>query len=277
MNNFNFSSEGLGKAVPSFATPDDNVFDRVLPFIEAAYGNISDLLAEWSDEWPERIRRRIERLSYIGGCRRAIPHLDLVLTPFGFGVVSNQNHAPASAHRVEALQEELRRDESQTHDGLFQDLLLTTWATTSAARRMVSSLLWNATILRIHGVTYQGAEVYEKEFNLLKPAIQKARLAAERIISSDLMAALVRRIRFPMELEHDLYAQLSDSVTHYMASVIMHRQGHLVPMLEEAEDSLLQFVRSNKHRLPEYADSATCAAHDDEPYQNQKDHGTYFF
>ena len=35
--------------------------------------------------------------------RRAIPSLDLVLTPNGFGVVSNQNVAPASKERVDRL------------------------------------------------------------------------------------------------------------------------------------------------------------------------------
>ena len=34
---------------------------------------------------------------------RAVPSLDLVLTPNGFGIVSNQNVAPASPHRVARL------------------------------------------------------------------------------------------------------------------------------------------------------------------------------
>ena len=34
---------------------------------------------------------------------RAIPHLDVILTPSGFGIVSNSNIAPASRERVERL------------------------------------------------------------------------------------------------------------------------------------------------------------------------------
>ena len=34
---------------------------------------------------------------------RAVPSLDLVLTPNGFGIVSNQNIAPASPHRISRL------------------------------------------------------------------------------------------------------------------------------------------------------------------------------
>ena len=34
---------------------------------------------------------------------RAVPSLDLVLTPNGFGIVSNQNVAPASPHRITRL------------------------------------------------------------------------------------------------------------------------------------------------------------------------------
>lgn len=37
------------------------------------------------------------------GMRRAIPELDLVLTPNGFGIVSSSSIAPASRERVERL------------------------------------------------------------------------------------------------------------------------------------------------------------------------------
>lgn len=275
MQTINFSANGMKQAVPSFGTPDLEVFDMIAPFFSSALVTVKEWLGEM--EVIPSIAAQVERLCYIMGCRRAIPHLDLVLTPFGFGVVNNQNHAPASAHRVEALKEELRRDESQTTDSLQQTLLQTPWAMTHAARRVVGSLLWNPTLLRVHGVTYHDQEVYEQEYKALLPLIQSARLNAERIISSDLMAALVRRLRFPLELEHDLYTDLAQAVTHYMASVIMHRQGNTVPLLAEAERSLLDFVRTHKHRLPEYADSAVCAAHEYEPYQNQKDDGTFFF
>ena len=35
--------------------------------------------------------------------RNAVPHLDLILTPNGFGIVNNSNIAPASKERVERL------------------------------------------------------------------------------------------------------------------------------------------------------------------------------
>ena len=40
--------------------------------------------------------------------RRTIPSLDLILTPNGFGIVSNQNVVPASADRVKRLIDALR-------------------------------------------------------------------------------------------------------------------------------------------------------------------------
>ena len=45
----------------------------------------------------------VKRIVVNDAFHRAIPYLDLVLTPNGFGIVSNQNVAPASKERVASL------------------------------------------------------------------------------------------------------------------------------------------------------------------------------
>lgn len=275
MKTINFSADGMKQAVPSFGTPDIVVFDMIAPFFTSALTTVKEWLGEI--EVAPTIAAQVERLCYIMGCRRAVPQLDLVLTGHGFGVVSNQNHAPASAHRVEALLEELRRDESRTRDALMVALLATPWAMTSAARVLVNSLLWNPTLLRLQGVNHNGTEVFDREYNDLRPLIIDAQRAASRIISSALMAELIRRQRLHTERDYDLYEELREEATQFMAAKIMQRQGQEVVDMAEAERSLLHFVRTNKEHLPEYADSSTCDAHEYEPYRNEKDHGTFFF
>ena len=48
------------------------------------------------------IKVTVERAVVCEAMRTAIPSLDIVITPNGFGVVSNQNIAPASKERVES-------------------------------------------------------------------------------------------------------------------------------------------------------------------------------
>ena len=193
-----------------------------------------------------------------------------------FGLVD----APDSAapHRVQALAEELRADESRSRDALLFALLDTPWAAGAAARRAVDSLLFCPTLLRRHGVTLDGAEVYHREARALAPDIQAARREAAALLSPELMAELIRRRRLPIETERDLYDELTAAVTHFMAAIITARRSRTPdPDLPRARETLLHFVRTHRSRLPEYADSTTAQAHDLRPYQNEQDHTTFFF
>ena len=60
-----------------------------------------DAICGYADDKP--IKVITAKLIATEALRRAIPSLDLVLTPNGFGVVSNQNIAPASKERVDRL------------------------------------------------------------------------------------------------------------------------------------------------------------------------------
>ena len=82
-------------------------FDRLLPWLETAerwlfgqfVGNdfLPTLLALDEDE-PLRLTANLVVVNE--AFMRAVPSLDLVLTPNGFGIVSNQNVAPASRDRI---------------------------------------------------------------------------------------------------------------------------------------------------------------------------------
>ena len=60
-----------------------------------------DAICGYADDKPRKVITA--KLIATEALRRAIPSLDLVLTPNGFGVVSNQNIAPASKERVDRL------------------------------------------------------------------------------------------------------------------------------------------------------------------------------
>ena len=127
------TDEQLRMLIPHvFATAEGEptLFEILSPFIDTAEqwaidtfvpDAIFDEIAEDDGFGPnERLRFPLEKLVACQAYMTAIPSLDLVLTPNGFGIVSNQNIVPASRERVDALMNSL---ESQ-RDSAIEALIL---------------------------------------------------------------------------------------------------------------------------------------------------------
>lgn len=137
------------RVVPAFKTPTGEVFKKVERFVKEA-------AAEWDSVMVEgaKLSAVIEEKLKVAICSRAaynaMPHLDLVLTPTGFGIVSNQNTAPASKERVGALREQLRIDASEMEDDVMEYLA---WQNLMVDRQMrVRNLLWTARLMDRYGI-----------------------------------------------------------------------------------------------------------------------------
>ena len=107
------SDNDLRRYLPNaFATVEGEApfYDKVLPWMEAAErwllmqfigDEFADALIAMEDDEP----LKMTACSVVAheALMRAVPSLDLVLTPNGFGIVSNQNVAPASRDLVVRL------------------------------------------------------------------------------------------------------------------------------------------------------------------------------
>ena len=92
---------------------EPTLIEKLYPYLETAEQwaidtfvpeDIFNEIAEADSFGPnERFRYPLEKLVACHAYMTAIPSLDLVLTPNGFGIVSNQNVVPASRERVDAL------------------------------------------------------------------------------------------------------------------------------------------------------------------------------
>lgn len=112
------SDEDLRRFMPNtFATVkgENTFFEKMVPFLESAENWLIDNFVG-STEILDTIKENSDMhfsFSNIIVCHalmNAIPSLDLVLTPNGFGVVSNQNVAPASKDRVARLIDSLEKN-----------------------------------------------------------------------------------------------------------------------------------------------------------------------
>ena len=105
----------IEKLYPYLETAEQWAIDTFVP--EAIFDEIA---ADDGFGPSERFRYPLEKLVACQAYMTAIPSLDLVLTPNGFGIVSNQNIVPASRERVDALMNSL---ESQ-RDSAIEALIL---------------------------------------------------------------------------------------------------------------------------------------------------------
>ena len=91
----------------------------------------------------------------------AVPSLDLVLTPNGFGIVSNSNVAPASKERVERLMESLqRRCDAMVARLLAHLTRFKNWKSTNQYKWLAETLLCDPehNVLAVYGRKYQGSQ-----------------------------------------------------------------------------------------------------------------------
>ena len=119
------------------------MFSRLSPFLASAQAWLEESVTG-HDELPEP-----ERWKSLAGAvvaRRAfadaVPSLDLVLTPNGFGVISTQETAPASKERVERLIASLRSSIDRDVDLLFRALAeIPDWRITRQGRYAFQAMI----------------------------------------------------------------------------------------------------------------------------------------
>lgn len=216
---------------------------------------------------------------------------DLVLTPTGFGVVSNQNVAPASPARVQALAEELRRDESRTADRLAFLLLQggsREWLSGPEARSLFGGLLWCPTLLRRYGVTAEGGgEPFAEEYRAMLPRLREAEERVARLVSPELVQALIDGQLAPPDGDSDpsaprapyggrtAYALVLEAARRYMASLLTCAAHPRAPHVLAAR--LLDTVRRHAAELSEWQGSTTREAAELPRYENRRQDPCFFF
>ena len=264
---------------------DKQRFERHVPAFKDAgdrlFAKMADSLARCSRELDELTGRAPlsapqEEMAAWHVCARAAyeaaPQLDLVLTPTGFGVVSNQNTAPASRDRVAALRERLRQEKSSARDQLLYSLLRESdWGETEAAANAVGGLLWCPMLCRQLGVPGPAeATVYDEEFDRLRPALDDAENAVRKLISGALYERLTAECRRRSPSRG--YAGLVAPTRRLMAH-LLRRSPHAA--VRRAASALLEAVRAGN--FEEYENSSTAAAQRAQPYRNAKSDPTYFW
>lgn len=262
--------------VPSFKNANAEVFDKISVLLEQVEMELTLSLFGTSPLPSDAaIGKRFQRLVCLSAAYRAISQFDLVLTGTGFGIVSNQNVAPASRDRVAALSRQLYREKSDEWDLLLELLTATDWSHTPEAVLWVSRLLWNATLARRYGIRSQSvfSELYRDEYQALLPQIEEAEQKVSEYISPELYDALLVRVRTHAALSAEeafVLAQSRTLIASLVSSSGEYRAKHLFK-------SLLRFLEAHSDALSPYKESSTYQSRHTLRYENKQEHPTFFF
>ena len=152
----------LRKYLPNALTTVEGetpLYDKISPYLAKAHAWLAkhftgtDILTAIEASAPaDPLRELCAHIVAVDAFRRAIPSLDLILTPNGFGIVSNQNIVPASADRVKRLIDSLLTNRDSLANTLLDSLAKRTdWLETEQAQFFGASLWPDLELSRLAG------------------------------------------------------------------------------------------------------------------------------
>lgn len=221
------------------------------------------------DNLPEAMVKDVERFICLDAFYEAMPGLDLVLTPTGFGIVNNQNLSPASRDRVETLRKSVRQCADDAMDIIISGLIGNRdWATSAYAKLLISSLYYTASQLQ----DYAGKlDAHRSDLIALRPVISEAEEIIYRNISAVLFDHLLEKVRAKdlSEYETLLVWMLCKAIGFFV--------NQQVPAFKRELDNAVNFLEGNLDKFPTYQESEAYKVKHFEQYQNEKDDSCYFW
>lgn len=205
--------------------------------------------------------------------RNAIPSLDVVLTPNGFGIVSNSNVAPASKERIDRLISQMASQRDHFINMLLSDLPgITSWQDCQQYTWFASSLLQapKACVTAVLDRTREGQQ-WTQFMQLRSRAVTIEDAIAERWISYPVMTQL-RKELLKTEPDEDV-KEVALKVRSCVFNELRGQQRNHWDL-----DRIVNYIRNNADIFPTWATSDTARLYNNPPvFKNKKDSPGYFF
>ena len=209
------------------------------------------------------------RLVVADALRRAIPSLDIVLTPNGFGVVNTTNLAPASKPRVDRLIGSMLAHRDDCIAALLPEIVgASKWLASDRADFFGATLFPDLGIVDALG-NVQGAR-WEKYLELRPQVIDLEASLAEEWLSPELMSALRSE-----NLRGDLTEKRSDIVWQIKAQVVGYLRSGSFNSRRLAD--IVNYIRQNPEFFGEWHQSETAKLFAPPVFRNEKRASGYFF
>lgn len=209
------------------------------------------------------------RLVVADALRRAIPSLDIVLTPNGFGVVSTQNLAPASKPRVDRLVGSMLAHRDDCIAALLPELVgASKWLTSSQADFFGATLFPDLGI--VDAVGYIQGSRWEKYLELRPQVIDLEASLAEEWLSPELLSALRSQ-----NLRGDLTEKRNVIVRQVKAQILGYLKSGSFNSRRLAD--IVNYIRLNEESFKEWHRSETAKLFAPPVFRNEKKAKGYWF
>lgn len=289
---FHPSQKEFEKFVPSLRDGGEEIYNGIKPYLQPAYWRLkNELKVELMNN---KCAPYFRRAVYATAAYNALPTLDLVATPNGFGVVSNQNIAPASKERVAAFRESLRQYKSDCKDqcleryyqeaieGFVDNKVLVKqggeyvpdFYQIPGDTILRSGVIYSATVARENGITMpDGQPVYEEEMRRLEYKLAAANLKIRKLISGR---------QYKYEMGAGRFGDKLDLMLRRLAAMyVMQAERRAV---KDYENEILDFMEEDPEGTTaadrfEYYHASVQRELRKNPvrYENRKEDATYFF
>ena len=286
---FHPSQKEFEKFVPSLRDGGEEIYKGIEPYLQPAYWRLkNELKVELMNN---KCAPYFRRAVYATAAYNALPTLDLVATPNGFGVVSNQNIAPASKERVAALRESLRQYKSDCKDQCLERYYqaaqggITDQKTKNADGEIEkieipadeilrSGVIYSATVARDNGITMpDGQPVYEEELHRLEYKLAAANLKIRKLISGR---------QYKYEMGSGRFGEKLDLMLRRLAAMYVMQADRRA--VKDYENEILDFMEEPDNGTPaaqryQYYHASVQRELRKNPvrYENRKEDPTYFF
>ena len=220
------------------------------------------------------------RLVVADALRRAIPSLDIVLTPNGFGVINTSNIAPASKPRVDRLVGSMLSHRDDCIAALLPALVgASKWLASEQASFFGATLFPDLAIVdSVGGAT---GSRWEKYLELRSQVIDLEASLAEEWLSPELMSALRAE-----NLRSDLTEKRSVIVRQVQAQIVGYLTAQAAARPDRANGGsfssrrladIVNYIRLNERDFEEWHKSETAKLFAPPVFRNDKKASGYFF
>lgn len=200
----------------------------------------------------------------------AVPSLDLVLTPNGFGIVSNANIVPASKDRVERLRASLEAERDRNMEVMVIRLAShSEWVESSQGRYFAATLFPFLGVCRRLAIR---EHVWDEYQHLHDRLVKIENVLAETYFSQEQMAVFRQRIINQMgdclPIEEHVIRSLQSLEMILVSDMQCHPQSFY---------DLVNIIREHEEVFPEWHASATAQLYSPAVFRNKKQAGGYWF
>ena len=224
-------------------------------------------ICDYTDTNP--IKVLTARLIVADALHRAIPSLDIVLSPNGFAVVNTSNLAPASTARVDRLVASMLTHRDDCIAALLLELPgASKWFASRQASFFGATLFPDFSLIEATG-PIQGSK-WERYLELRSQVIDLEASLAEEWLSPELMSALRAE-----NLRSDLIPKRSEIVRQTQAQIVGYLRSGSFNSRRLAD--IVNYIRLNPESFNEWHNSETAKLFAPPIFRNEKKASGYFF